>query len=343
MSGYRAKRDRKQPSNFCVPNGVPTRMPNMRSLTLASVLLLAPLCCPAQTPPLTADEIMTRVAANQDRDDAARTHYLYVQHAHVASRKGKTVMCEETTDFRITPGTQGSERTLLLLDGRLLQSDKYVTYHDLPVKRPKPQIPPELQDDPSLSKEERRKLSAARRKLQETGDDNPMDQDLVENMRKNLTNEKSKDGLQAGLFPLTSRAQSQYLFKLKGRERRNGHDTFHITFTPRDKDDYGWRGDAWIDTEAFQPVVVQTAMSKNLPFAVRTLLGTSLPGLGFMATYASQPDGVWFPATFGSEFKINVLFFFHRTITLSVENHDFQKTHVESRIVGDATPTEPQP
>ena len=88
-----------------------------------------------------------------------------------------------------------------------------------------------------------------------------------------------------------------------------------------------------IDTEAFEPVVVQTALSRNIPFAVRALLGTSVPGLGFSATYAAQPDGTWFPVSFGSEFKINVLFFFHRTITINAENRDFQQTHVESRIL----------
>ena len=74
-------------------------------------------------------------------------------------------------------------------------------------------------------------------------------------------------------------------------------------------------------------------MAKNIPIAVRILLGTSLPGLGFAVTYAPQPDGVWFPASFGTEFKINVLFFFHRNIALSVENRDFEKTHVDSRIL----------
>ena len=71
---------------------------------------------------------------------------------------------------------------------------------------------------------------------------------------------------------LTSKAKAEYLFALKGRERRNGVDTFQITFTPRDKDDYGWRGDVWVDAVAFQPVIVQIAMSKNLPFAVRALV-----------------------------------------------------------------------
>src|SRR6185437_7581295 len=56
---------------------------------------------------LTAEAIMARVAANQDSSEAERSHYIYVQHAHVVSRKGKTVMCEETTDSRVTPSVSG--------------------------------------------------------------------------------------------------------------------------------------------------------------------------------------------------------------------------------------------
>ncbi len=257
---------------------------------------------------LTAAEIMARVAANTDRAEAERTHYIYVQHARVASRKGKTVQCEEMTDMRVAPEAQGSHRELLKLDGRVLRKKTYETYSN----RPEPN------HDPARDKME--------------GD---TDRDLVENLRKNLTDEKSKDGLNAGLFPLSTKAQASYVFTLKGRERRNAHDAFHIAFTPRDKDDFGWRGDAWIDTADFQPIAVQTALGRNIPFAVRTLLGTSVPNLGFSATYAPQPGGVWFPVSFGSEFKINVLFFFHRTITMQIDNRNFERTHTSARIIDD--------
>ena len=74
-------------------------------------------------------------------------------------------------------------------------------------------------------------------------------------------------------------------------------------------------------------------MARKIPFAVRTLLGTSLPGLGFTVIYAPQQEGVWFPISFGTEFKLHVLFFLNRDITLSAENRDFEKTHVSSTIV----------
>jgi hypothetical protein len=270
----------------------------------------------------TAESIMARVATNQDLAEADRIRYVYMQHARVVSRKGKTVMCEEVTDSRVAPSASGSDVDLLKLDGRALQNQKYVTYtsplaqHDSKIES----------DDDSLSIT--------------IGDDT--DRDLVESMRSNLTNDKSKDGIGARLFPLTSKSQSDYKFHLAGREHVNGRDVFHVDFHPKDKDDFAWKGDAYIDAVAYQPVVVKTAMARNIPFAVRTLLGTSLPGLGFTVVYAPQPDGVWFPVSFGTEFKIHVLFFFSREIIIDAQNSDFEKTHVSSKIVGEGEPVQPR-
>ena len=50
---------------------------------------------------------MARVAENQDRAEAERAHYVYVQHAKMVSRHGKTVKCEEITDYRMTPMFDG--------------------------------------------------------------------------------------------------------------------------------------------------------------------------------------------------------------------------------------------
>jgi len=276
----------------------------------------------AQLP--TAAEIMSRVAANQDRSEAARTHYVYVQHAHTLSRKGNTIRCEEVTDFRIVPTDKGSEQKLLTLDGRLLYKGKYLHYTQLDAHASN------VKDDDSLH------IGIVGK------DDDPMDLDIVENMRHNLTANHSKDGIGAGLFPLTSSIQADYTYTLIGRGSMNGRDCFHITFRPRDKDDYDWKGDAWIDAKALQPVLVHTTMARNIPFAVRTLLGTSVPGLGFTVTYAPQPadtpDAIWFPITFGTEFKLHVLFVFNRSIVLDVRNGDFEQTHVHSTIL-DAPPS----
>jgi hypothetical protein len=296
--------------------------------TVPSLLLLpiAILSCFSQQAegveaPPTAETIMARVAANQDTAEAERSHYVYVQHALSSSRKGRTVMCEEITDSRITPSATGSHIEMLKLDGRQLRKDKYVTYTTT-LKQEK------------VGREEGPKT--------EKEDFENIDRDLVEHMRSNLTNDKSKDGLASKLFPLTSKNQQQYTFHLLGRESKNGRDVFHINFVPNDKDDYGWKGDAYIDSTAYQPVIVMTTMSRKIPFAVRTLLGTNLPGLGFTVIYAPQPDGVWFPVSFGTEFKLHVLFFLNRQIVIQAQNRNFEKTHVTSRIVEEASSEEPQ-
>ena len=277
----------------------------MQSLLIALALITPPISTLAQQP--TADSIMARVTLNQDRSESERARYIYVQHTHTASRKGKTIMCEEITDYRVTPSDTGSTRQLLKLDGRLLQKHQYITYDTLSLKKE-----PVSDHDDSLD---------------------GMDRDLVENMRSNLTDDRSKDGIGAHLFPLTSKNQLDYEFHLLDREQRNGREVFHLNFRPADKNDYSWKGDAYIDTATYQPVLIRTTMARNLPFAVRTLMGTSLPGLGFTVAYAPQPDGVWFPITFGTEFKLHVLFFFNREITLSADNRDFVKTHVSSQIL----------
>jgi hypothetical protein len=160
-------------------------------------------------------------------------------------------------------------------------------------------------------------------------------------MRDNLTTHKSKDGIDPNLFPLTSHEQATYDFRLVGRAPMNGRDCFHIAFSPKDPDDFTWKGDAWIDATAYQPVVIRTAMARKIPLAVRLFLATSVPGLGFTIVYApqppNQPDAVWFPTTFGTEFKLHVLFFLNREITFSAENRDFEKTHVTSQILSAPT------
>jgi hypothetical protein len=249
--------------------------------------------------------------------------YVYVQHARMTSGKGRTVLCEELTDYRITPSSEGSHDELLKLDGRIRVKGKYISYH-------------------SLEKDEKKSGAANDNDAVsvEIGGEYA-DRDIVENLRKNLMHDQSKDGINAHLFPLTSKEQSRYTFRMVGRERPNGRDVVHIAFRPKDKSDFGWMGDAYIDETAYQPVLVTTGMARKVPFAVRTLLGTNVPGLGFTVVYAPQPDGVWFPVSFSSEFKIHVLYFFNRQIVLIAENREFEKTHGTATILDGATPVPP--
>lgn len=86
------------------------------------------------------------------------------------------------------------------------------------------------------------------------------------------------------------------------------------------------------DAAEFEPVRVSTNLARRIPLMIRTLLGTDLPGIGFNVVYHRQPDGVWFPATFGTEFRIRAVFFINRQVSVSLENSAFEHTHVVSKV-----------
>lgn len=248
---------------------------------------------------LTADQIMQRVAANQDQASELRRQYVYKQHIHVASRKtnGK-LMREETADYDVFPTADGSNKKLNQLLGKFWNKNQYTTYSGEPVPN-----------------------------------DDGVDGDLVSDFRDDLVNEKrSKDGLAMNLFPLATKEQAKYVFKLLPDQTMNGRDVYRVRFDPKDKDETDWAGEAFIDKQDFQPVMIFTKLSHKIPFFVRTALGTDLPGVGFSVTYKRQPDGVWFPVTFGTEFRLKAVFFINRDISVSLLNSDFEHTHVDSVV-----------
>jgi hypothetical protein len=199
----------------------------------------------------------------------------------------------------VVPKPAGTERTLQQLTGRYWHRGKYVDFAGEPAP----------------------------------GADST-DGELVHNLREDLTNDESKDGLARDLFPLTTEEQQTYQFRLIGEEIFEGHKAYHIGFTPRVTEEIDWAGEAFIDKDEFQPIYVFTKLSRRMPLGVRTVLGTDLPGIGFAVHYRRQEDGVWFPTSLGSEFRIHVLFFFNRNMSISMENKAFEHTHVESKIVG---------
>lgn len=248
--------------------------------------------------PLAADAIMERVAANQDRSEALRKQYVYRQHIHILTHKpnGK-LLREETADYDVAPTPDGTKKDLKLLTGRYWSKGKYEAFQGEPA--------PEAES---------------------------LDGSMIHGFRDDLSNEKTKDSLGKDLFPLTSEEQKAYDFTLLGREVQQGRSVYHIGFRPKDKDEITWAGEAYIDAAEFQPVRVFTKLSRRIPFGVRTFLGTDLPGIGFNVVYKRQDDGVWFPATFGTEFRIHALFFINREVSISLENSGFQHTQVESKI-----------
>lgn len=248
---------------------------------------------------LSASEIMARVAANQDRAEKMRAEYVYQQHIYVVTRhtNGKLAR-EETADYIVTPTPDGTRKELVRIDGRYWHKGKYLDFRGTPI--------PEADS---------------------------LDGDLVDDFRDDLSNDKSKDGIGRDLFPLTTEEQKRYRFELAGAETFQGCKVYRIKFRPADKHDLTWAGEALIDAEEFQPVTVATHLSRKIPFLVRTLLGTDLPGIGFSVQYRRFDEGIWFPTSFGTEFRLHAVFFINRDISISLENSSFERANVQSKIL----------
>src|SRR5690349_10128230 len=171
---------------------------SFKFLAIAFLGIWIPLRVGAQAQ-LTADEIMARVASNQDRAENLRKQYVYKQHIHVVSWKtnGK-LMQEENADYNVFPGEEGSSKKLSQLRGKYWHKDHYVDYSG--------------EAEP---------------------DSDSLDSDLVSDLRNDLADEKrSKDGLAANLFPLTSKEQKQYQFNRLADQKLNGRNIYHIGFRP---------------------------------------------------------------------------------------------------------------
>ena len=265
------------------------------------LIMLAPLgvLSAADQPAPSVEEIMARVAANQDRAEQVRAEYIYQQHIHVASlRTNGKLAREETADYLVTPTPDGTKKELKHINGRYWHKGKYLEFQGEPVP-----------------------------------DTGIVDSGIVESFRDDLSNDKSKDGLGRDLFPLTSGEQKKYLFELTGEEMVAGRKVYRVRFRPRDKNDLTWAGEALIDAAEFEPVRVYTKLSRRIPFVVRTLLGTDVPGLGFNVQYRRFDEGIWFPVSFGTEFRLHAVFFINRDITVSLENSAFERAKVQSRIL----------
>jgi hypothetical protein len=77
---------------------------------------------------------------------------------------------------------------------------------------------------------------------------------------------------------------------------------------------------------------VATSLAWKMPLAVKTLLGTNVSGVGFNVAYEKFADGLWFPVSYGGEFEFRAVFFYKRTMTISMVNSDFRRADVNSNI-----------
>jgi hypothetical protein len=246
---------------------------------------------------------MTRVAADQDKLQNERNQFVYQQDIRVVSRRGNgKVMCRQDSHYAVAPKEKTSERTLASTTLTYWHDQQYVV------------LDRDAKDG-----------------------EGTIDTALVHEFRDSVTKGDSKDGMQANLFPLTTSEQQKLEFELNGERSVKGRQAYVVRFRPRDTKDYGWVGEALIDKAEFQPASVYTKLSRKLPFAVRTLLGTDVPGLGFTITYVRVAKDVWFPSSFGTEFQVHAVYLFRRTISVSMQNVNFRRANVDSEIRFEAT------
>ena len=244
-------------------------------MSIFGLALLAAFTATEHAPEVT--RIMARVAANQSAARDARQRYVYRQEQVLRMRRGSGKLArEERREYEVMPGKQGVEKRLARFAGQYEFKGKLVPY-DQPEYRYK-----------NLD----------------------LDGDLVHDMAEDMMNDKkSRDGIGQDLFPLTSEQQKRYDFHLAGTENYRGRSVYRVAFEPRrgavhDEDDPNWKGEALIDAEEYQPVLVTTSLAERIPMLVKVLLGTDIKGLGFSVTYRKFDDGVWFPVSYGGEFEV---------------------------------------
>lgn len=270
---------------------------------LTTILAAAATRDPEST--LTADEIMARVAVNQDLAEHARESFVYRQNIAVRLRDSHNKLVrEEVSNYLVTPAARRTHKELVSFTGRYAKGRSTVSY-----------------DKSGAGEDEGFRYEA--------------DSHLAGNLRKDLSDDqKSKDGLAAGLFPLTSKEQRKYRFTVKGETTHLGMAAYRIAFEPKpDKDDETcWKGETLISKSDFEPLLVTTKLAPGIPFWVRTALGTNLQGLGFSVQYQKFDNGVWFPVSYGTEFRIHVLFVYSRVVTISMVNSEFRRADVNSKV-----------
>ncbi len=255
---------------------------------------------------------MARVVANVAAAEPARRSYVYHQtvRASLTKTNGKPVR-KERREYDVLPGEERTEKKLAEFEGERYEGKEAELYF-------KP----------------------------DTG--GGLDAELIGSMTNELVDDhKSRDGIPHDLFPLAERDLPRYNFTLKERGDFRGRPVYKIAFEPVQKDfcvkvgededdeedcDTPWRGEIWVDAEDLQPARIVTDLDKAIPWGVRVFLGTNVKQLGFSVSYQRVEPGVWFPVSYGTEFRLDVLWFYKRNITLGLESKDFRRADASSTI-----------
>ncbi len=254
------------------------------------------LSCHAQSP---ADGIMAKVAANLEQGSELRNSYVYTQKLHTRLlRTNSRLAREERREYTVTPTGDSTEKKLVRLEGKYEKNKQLHAYTG-----------PDATD-------------------RHSGLDDVIVQVLAD---KFVTNEKSKDGIDMDLFPFLPKDLPHYKFTFLKTEIYRDRQIHRIAFEGKTKDK-PWAGETLIDAEDLHPLSIQTKLNFKMPLVVRTMLGTNLRQTGFSLTYTRLAPGVWFPATYGTEMRLDVLFGYKRVIAMSMESSNFLKVAADSTI-----------
>jgi hypothetical protein len=250
-------------------------------------------------------DIMARVAANQERAQAARQAMVFEQNVLIRLHRGNGRLArEEEYHFTVTPTPDGIVKQRTAFAGKYGKGKELIAY-----------------DTPGFEYK---------------GVD--IDGELAKELVEEFTNDKSRDGVSHDLFPLRQSEMAKYSFTLKGRQNYRGHDVYVIAFRPSphrpagEGEDSIWAGEALIDTQAKQPVLITTWMARGIPLVVKTLLGTDLKHMGFKIAYEKFDDDVWMPVTYGGELHVRAVFVYTRNISISLRNSGFRRAQVDSSV-----------
>jgi hypothetical protein len=248
----------------------------------------------AQTPDV--GEIMRRVSENVDRVQAARTAWVYDQDIFVRLKRANGKLArEESRQYTVAPTEKGAQRKLVKVEGKILEGKKEVAYTE----------------------------AGYRHK------DADIDGGLVDTFAREILWRPDHMGMMEYSFPLESKNLEKYTFKFEGKERYRDYDVYRITFRQKDDD---WEGEALIERNEYQPVLVTSAWTGKVPTGVTIGLGTNVKHIGAKITYKRFDKDVWFPVQTGGEMTLRVLFLYARTIAFSATNRDFRKADVQSSI-----------
>lgn len=261
---------------------------------------------------LTAAGIMQEVGWNQTHADKLRTQVIYQQSVLSRMHRGNNKLARECQyEFVVTPKERSTEKKRVSFKGKYERGGQIFDY-----------------DDPDF---EYKSVD--------------IDGQILDGLTGDFTNDgDSRDGISKDFYPLTPLKQLRYDFTLEGRDQYQGRDVYKIKYKPKKKsfeDGLWFNGEILVDAKEFQPIVVTSHQAKGIPLAVKLIFGIDIKQVGFKTTYTKVEDGLWFPATYGGEFDVRVLFGYRRKISISLKNTDIKRVNVDSSVRYEDPPPQP--